>query len=60
MVEAYRKRNLAAADAINRAAAVQFKRASNKPRPKIKGDFVEVIASDIHGNKHDPEASSCN
>lgn len=56
LVAAYRKRHTEAADAINRASAVQFKRAPNKPRPKLKGDFVEVIASDIHGNKHDPEA----
>jgi hypothetical protein len=52
----YKHRYAEAVSTINRAAAVKFKPASFKPRPKLKGDFVEVIVSDIHGNKHDPAA----
>ena len=52
----YKHRYAEAVSTINRAAAVKFKPVSFKPRPKLKGDFVEVIVSDIHGNKHDPAA----
>lgn len=55
-VATYKHRYQEAVETINRAAAVKFKAGSFKPRPKLKGDFVEVIVSDIHGNKHDPAA----
>lgn len=55
-VASYKRRLAEAVGTINKAAAVKFTPASAKPRPRLKGDFVEVIVSDIHGNKHDPAA----
>ena len=55
-VRSYKVRYSEAVATVKKASSVKFKRATVKPHPKLKGDFVEVIVSDIHGNKHDPAA----
>jgi len=47
-----------AIDALTRARLVKAGHllAAARPAPRLRGDRVEVIVSDIHGNKHDPAA----
>jgi hypothetical protein len=46
----------AAVDALAKARRARVSVPPPRRFPKLKGDLVEVIVSDIHGNKHEPAA----
>lgn len=53
---AVERQHAAAVDALAKSRAAKVTLPTGKPRPKLSGDTVEVIVSDIHGNKHEPAA----